>query len=479
MSTAIIECHIGKTSDTFETPGGFLGEAKFLRDHFLTGSRGVIEIVSKNRINEGPLVDAQAKDVDALDLHLSVERLAANPPGATRVSRVALILANEYRPRNGVFGIMFDRGRPTADDPNDAPEFTATPREGCAIFIDAIRRRRPDPIEFDMEVEYTATHEMGHLFNLDHILSPPSFMATSLGNHSFDIDHFCFSPGQQGWLSECATNRQVYPGGSPFDPVSAEDAPYRRPVAQTSTPKVDLRIGIENSVFACATPVEMDVTLSLAADNGRGIRIPDRLDPGYDEFAIWITHPNGDRRRYRSPRHYCSPPIGLALKPGHSFARDISIFAGAGGITFALPGIYHLRAEFALGKRGVVVSNEIAVEAMPNNRLLSSTRLAMLIDPAVRALLYHRRFKLNDRTVSRLRRHLQDEPGGEGANDIRYALVRALHGRCKDAADQPVVRDDIVTIWDTAGTLGRRQLHHLDGIYRELGEPRPSSKRRS
>ncbi|WP_313952766.1 hypothetical protein [Accumulibacter sp.] len=467
MRTVTIECHIGKSSDTFETPSGFLGDVSFLRDHFFAGSDGVINLVPRNRIPEGPIVGAQAQVVDALDLHFAVERLAANPPGATRVSRVALILANSYRPRKSVFGVMFDRGQPTKDDPNDALEFTATPREGCAIFVDAIQRLRHDPIEFDKEVEFTTVHELGHLFNLDHLESPPSFMATSLVTRSHNFDHFQFTHGQHGWLAECATNRWVYPGGSPFVPVSAENTPCRRPVVHSEAPKVDLRIGIENAVFACAAPVEMDVTLSSAADSAHVLRIPDRLDPGYEEFIVWITYPNGNRCRYRSPRRYCSPQVKLTLKPGQSIARDISIFAGAGGTTFATPGIYHLRAEFDLGTRGRVVSNEIVVEAVANRRLLTPERMALLLDPSVRSLLYHRRDKGGRNILPLLRHHLQADPQGVGANDIRYALVRTLYGRGMRATEAQAVRDDIELIWSIPGTLGRRQLHHLQTMHQK------------
>jgi hypothetical protein len=477
METVSIECHIGKSSDTFETPSGFLGEAKFLVDHFFAGSDGVIQLVTRNRIAEGPVVGSQSEEVDALDLHFAVERLAANPSGASRVSRIALILAKAYRPRNRVFGVMFDRGRPNMeDDPNDSPRFTATPREGCAIFIDAIQQKRQNPLDFDKEVEYTAVHELGHLFNLDHLESPASFMATSLPTRSHDMAHFNFTQGQKRWLSECATNPMVYPGGSPFNGVTGENAPCRRPTAHSAMPKLDLRIGVENAVFACAAPVELDITLSLAADSERELKIPDRIDPGYDEFVIWITHPKGDRRRYRSPRLYCSPPVRLTLKPGQILSRDVSIFSGAGGVTFATPGIYHLRAEFDLGKRGRVVSNEIAVEAVANGRLLTPARVALLSDPLVRAFLYHRSDKVGGNILSRLRKHLQEDPRGVGANDMRYALVRAQFRRGIQADEEKTVYEDIERIWGTPGTLGRRQQYHLQGILKESTGASDSSK---
>jgi hypothetical protein len=466
VRTATIECHIGKANSAIETPSGFVGGADFLHHHFFNGSNGVINLVPRNRLNEGSFVDRDVQAVDAIDLNFALERLAGNPPGATRVSRIAVILAGLYGPHPNVFGIMFDPGRRTgADNQNATSPFDATPREGCAIFIDAIRQLRPNLSEFDKEIEYTTVHELGHIFNLDHLASPPSFMASSPMTHSHEDDHFHFTLGQRNWLGECATNRWVYPGGSPYEPVSAENSPFRRPALYSATPKVELRIGIENAVFACAAPVEMDVSLTLAADSVRALRILDRLDPGYDEFAVWITYPNGDRNRYRSPRRYCTPPARLTLKPGQSLARDISIFSGARGTTFFMPGIYHLRAEFDLGARGRVVSNEVVVEAVANSRLLMPERTALLADPRVRALLYHRRQRAGENALRQLSKHLQEHPDGVGANDLRYALVRAHHRRNTKNSTSQTVRDEIRRIWATPGTLGIRQHYHLQSIY--------------
>lgn len=464
--TAVIECHIGKANDAFTVPVVFTGDAAFLRAHFLKGSRSVIDLQPRNRIGERSLVDSSSSDVDALDLHRALERLVENPLGATRVSRVGLILAGSYRPRKGIFGVMFDRGHPTADDPNDSSVFTATPREGCAIFVNAIQAFRPDPAEFDTEIEFTAVHELGHLFNLDHLENPPTFMATSKATHAFGLQHFTFTTSQGDWLSECATNRLVFPGGSPFQPVSGENSPCRRPALHSAQPKVLLRIGMENTVFPCAAPVELDVSLSLASDTQQSLRIPDRLDPGYDEFALWITYPNGDRRRYRSPRRYCSPMVRVSVRPGRSLERDISIFVNADGPTFAAPGLYHLRAEFDLGQRGRIVSNEIVVEAVPNARLLTPARQAILLAPTVRGLLYHRSERVGSETMAAVAQHLIDEPAGAAVNDLRYAYVRAMQ-KCIDSASRMAVREQVDRIGDAPGLLGRRQQYHLERIRAE------------
>ena len=61
-----------------------------------------------------------ANPVTAFDLHSTLRTLVGNPPPSEKVSRIGVLLAHSYRPRTTLFGVMFDRGFETEDDPNDA-----------------------------------------------------------------------------------------------------------------------------------------------------------------------------------------------------------------------------------------------------------------------------------------------------------------------------------------------------------------------
>jgi hypothetical protein len=469
VATVRLECHIGRASSTFELPAAFHSEPTFLQAHFSAGSDQVIDIVPRNHCAEPALVDENRSEVDALDLHMCIDKLASNPAGANRVDRIALVLADVYGPRKGVLGVMFDRGRATVDDPNDAPQFTATPREGCAIFVGAIRKLRPDAAELDREVEFSVIHELGHLFNLDHLAAPHTFMATSEQSRAFPDEYFAFSPGQRLWLSECDSNPSVYPGGSKFEPVSGANEAQAQAAGHSTTAKVELRINIANRSFPCSTPIEMDVELHLCAGVEKTLRVRDRLDPGYSEFKLWITHPNGERRRYRSPRRYCAPDVKLTLKAGRPISRDISIFTGATGSTFATPGLYQLQAQFDLGRRGCVVSNIVTVEAVANHKVLTRERIKLFADPGVRAFLYHRSPKVGARVIEHLEAHLHSQPQGVGANDMRYALVRALARSAEHrSATWHRVLDHVRNAQDDPGMLGSRQHYHLNAIFKQI-----------
>src|SRR6476661_8042485 len=61
--------------------------------------------------------------VTALDLHKGLQSLLGNPIITNRVDKIGVLFAHSYSARPSLFGVMFDRGFATDDDPNDAFEF--------------------------------------------------------------------------------------------------------------------------------------------------------------------------------------------------------------------------------------------------------------------------------------------------------------------------------------------------------------------
>jgi predicted Zn-dependent protease len=64
-------------------------------------------------------------------------------------------------------------------------------REGCTIFLGAIREKREAVDDYSTEVGFTAVHELGHAFNLCHV-DTPSFMAQSNPSGPFGSDALKF-----------------------------------------------------------------------------------------------------------------------------------------------------------------------------------------------------------------------------------------------------------------------------------------------
>jgi hypothetical protein len=463
-----IECHIGRTSTTFNIPDAFKHDPLFIKNHLATGSRGAIQILLKNRVSEPSLAGDNHQLVDALDLHLSTQKLIGST-SKSKPTKIALILADKYLPRPDILGIMFDRGFPTQDDPNRSEVFTGTPREACAIFVGAITELRPNRIHFNREIEFTTTHELGHLFNLGHTSFPNSFMATSLHQASFPNDYFCFSEEQQAWLSECATNPLVHPGGSAFSPVTGAgfaNEPYNnKPFAQLS-----LTIDITQKTFACLSPIELDVEIKETLPSGKVFYIPDKLDPGYEEFKIWIHHPDGEKRLFRSPRRYCSFGSKIKLDAGQKIHRDISIFEDCAGTVFSKPGLYQIQAEFNLGRRGLLTSNIITLEAIISTKIMTKERADIFSKSHIRNFLYHRSAKCGPNIIGELNEHLRIYPDGTGASAIRYALLRALsHAQnVSPKTYRTEVLRHLTQIEHGTDKLSARQNYHLRKIYNEL-----------
>lgn len=464
MSTTI-ECHVGMASLSVPLPAAFVAPPDFLNYHFSNATRGALQIKAVSHLEEGGLVGENVEFVDALDLHHCVQHLTNNQPHVKRVKKIGLILADKYKPRPGVFGVMFDRGMSTADDPNSSGIFTDTPREGCAVFLGAIRALRVSPIEYAREVEFTAIHELGHLFNLDHSAAE-CFMHVSNAQHSFENKYFEFLPFQQEWLQECDTNPMVYPGGSPFLPVSANN----QVTPKRSGDDLTLTISTSSAEFPCSSPVELTVVLSTSRAKNFGCFVLDRLDPGYTDFVIWITQPDGSRVRYQSPRRYCAPANRIRIMPGKPLARDISIFEGAAGRTFARPGRYLIQVEFNIGKRGSIQSNYVEVNAVPNLSVFSEERNRLFSNVRVRKFLYFRQaVDTTSLEYKMISRHLSADSSGAASNALRYALIRGLapiaFENSKNLKELKLLIEKIHSINDELGT---RQAFHVSRISSEL-----------
>lgn len=461
-----LECHIGMASRTIDVPAGFKGTTTFLKRHFSTGSNGIIKLTPISHVDEPAFVGDEASEVDALDLHRAAANLTGNIPGQRPISRIALVLADRYRFNRYVFGLMFDRGKPTEDDPNKSALITGTPREACAVFLGAIQKLRPNRADYDREVEFTAIHELGHVFNLGHYDDAANFMARSRVAQPHDDSYFTFLEDQRNWLADCTDNPLVHPGGSIFDPASGLNEAQREKLPQRQ--HLSLRIGTASSEFPCSSPVELDVSLSVTGSQSARHFVPDRLDPGYEQFRIWVTHPNGERCLFRSPRQYCALPSRILVTAKYPRRRDISIFNSATGKTFAKRGTYELQAEFNLGARGWLRSNRLIVQALDDHLCLEPRRLELLRDPRVRGFLYHRSMKAGKKIARLLEDHLRQAPSGNGANDIRYALVRAATTDTKQMSKstRQFVSEQIHRLEDDQKGMGKRQIHHINELSR-------------
>lgn len=469
-----LECVLGRMGN--HGLPAFLAHPDQLSQFFFVGSHGDIQL-SVNPTHLGQPLFPGPDAYLALDLHQATLALTKNPMGP-QAQRIAVLFANFYAPHPGVFGMMFDRGFATWDDPNTAPILTNMPREGCAVFLGGIASLRSGA-QAEQEALFTTVHEMGHLFNLQHV-SLPSFMATSQPNAPYPPGAFAFIPPQQGILSQCSKSPFVWPGGLPFAGDNNWSQGAMRPDSNMAEGQfgLELVLGSARHEFWPFEPIELEIEVRVAAGIRRSFFIPDRVDPGYPEFVIWLENPRGERCRYQSPRHYCGVNKRRKIAPDRPFKRDISIFGQAGGYTFSTSGIWRVWAEFQIGNGRRLQSNRIELNVLPRSPAPSYERaFHRLAQAKSAALLYHRLLRPSTQAVVELVEQANDPASEVPVGGIEYALGRALatSSRKRAPRDHTEASEFLKRARDRKD-LGATQRRHADRIIEELNDV-PSQRR--
>lgn len=395
------------------------GQTQILENVFGYSSSNDIDLT----VNAKPMGFARqaSSGVWALDLHEALADLTQNPPPPYPSQRIAVLYADFYKPFKDALGVMFDRGFDPGDDPSSASQFTRSPREGCAVFTEAIARARGTPVRIAQEELFTTIHELGHVFNLQHTMQP-SFMVQggSAANQ--------FTAGEQAMLRCCSTSANVWPGGKPFSDTGKFSHLNFRAVKDGKVPGLSLRIDMGQKEFWPFEPVELDIELQLAKSRPRAMSVPHAIDPGYDAFQIWLEEPNGERRLYRSPRRYCIGDAKLRLAPGGSFLRDVSIFGESGGYTFRTSGSHKLWATFEARTGVQIESNvlEVYVRGHSDSQQYAEAK-ATLQHSARGKFLYHRLAKATPPgQLRRLKEFAEAKGKLESKGSVQYALGKAL-----------------------------------------------------
>ncbi|HEY7810894.1 MAG TPA: hypothetical protein VIA98_10985 [Allosphingosinicella sp.] len=416
-----------------------------------------------------PPLEPGVGDYAALDLHHAAWLVTHNPPPPQRSHRIAVLYANLYAPHHGVLGMMFDRGFATWDDPNDHPALTGSPREACAIFLQAVVNLRGPGPAAAQEALFTTIHEMGHLFNLQHTPSniAPNFMATSLPTAPYPPPAYKFIPPHRAQLNHCSSSPYVWPGGAKFEDTGDWQGAAMKPSQGRSTFGAQLLISMARHEFWKFEPVELVVEVSIVPGVKQSVLVPDALDPGYEAFRIWLESPTGERRRYRSPRHYCSSPGRRRIAPGRSLKRDISIFGEAGGYTFRASGIWRIFAEFDVGDGSTLRSNSLEVFVKPRMNTEGYQRAAARMTARTSAaLLYHRLVRPDLATGELLLCQLDDPCPTIPKGGIEYALGRALSCRTDKGGVSPLLEDGLELLRRARDRtdIGEVQRRHADEI---------------
>jgi len=306
------------------SPGVLVPELRFggngIDSYFAHASGQRIRI--KFTLPDGAAAFQDQAEVTADDLHFALAKTLQNTAGP--VNNIGLIFAAEFSGHPELLGLMFDLG---FAGPSAA--FDAVPREGCAVFVNAVQQLRPNNL-FHEELTYTATHELGHVFNLGHMHDPRGFMLPSQfdGSH---LDLRDFADSQKKLLELADHAVEIEPGGNAYGRIGTltggGDYTVMTNVAEGASPfGLEMHIDVAQREFWRFEPIELDVEIRAASGVRRTFSIPNAVDPGFESFGIFIEDPDGERRRYRSPTRLCSAVSLLTIAPSSPFRRDIPIF---------------------------------------------------------------------------------------------------------------------------------------------------------
>jgi hypothetical protein len=146
---------------------------------------------------------------------------------------------------------------------------------------------------------------------------------------------------------------------------------------------------------------------------------------------VWITEPDGERRRYRPTEQYCPSHRRLALEPGGPFQRDLTLFGSAQGYTFRKAGVHRIEAVFTPRRGAAVRSN--AVEMLIKPPKPDSGKYCDLertfTQQGVARLLYYRQAQPESREVAELAALCERCGRTTAAAGGYYALGRAFARR--------------------------------------------------
>ncbi len=337
-------------------------------------------------------------------------------------SGIGLIFARSYKSRPNALGVMFDRGFKTQDDPYGADSDFSAPRLGCAVFLDRIDKiysRTSNANEYVSESIYTTIHELGHVFNLVHNTSEPNFMKGGAPKPLEDEDQF--SDGDCSMLGTCSWNDLIAPGGSPFRDRTGATSTFSN-LSGIKNRSIAFEISTARNSIYRFEPLELDIQIQSSLEKNESVTIPDEIDPGYSSFKIWIEHPSGERRLYRSPRHYCSSGNTFTLSKGEKFERDISIFGQSGGYTFEESGEYSIWISFQIGDGEKIHSNVLKLEVLPINK--QSKDLLFLTIPGIARLFYYRFSPSRSKYLKLLCDYREENESNKNNGVIDYTLGR-------------------------------------------------------
>jgi hypothetical protein len=265
-------------------------------------------------------------------------------------------LALSRSTNKGVYGVMFD-------------VTGSLPRQGCALFVDAIRDAVADPAEQNRQILSVLAHEVGHSLNLVHRFERALGRSDSISLMNYPTEYLgggqpdaywklfrgTFDDDELDFLRHGPRN-DVMPGTAPFHSIDYWDAaPGSHPPYVPTVPTPGLELTLEpppsGAHFAYGQPIMLQATLRNTGTTTIALP-PDPLDVKAGNLEILVErNPDpgvsalGRAQSFAPMMQRCIvnlTPGPRPFPPGASMSRNVSIGFGTGGFVMADPGLYGL-----------------------------------------------------------------------------------------------------------------------------------------
>jgi hypothetical protein len=258
--------------------------------------------------------------------------------------RSYLFIASQFRdgPGRVTTGVMFDRAG-------------SNQRHGCAVFWNALQTLRDG--EFARDFVRSATHELGHTFNLIHTFerSPPRLASPSFMNYPdkypggpaaywgvytghFDGDELAFL--RHGPLED------VIMGGDPFASGHYDSTTrdlHHEMVEDGLQVTLRLKPDARGGLLEFGSPVMIEAKLENISGEDR--EVIDALDPVHGLACYLIRRPSGRVVLFRPLYRRCAEQRAVLLSPtAPALFESVNLTYGRDGHQFMDPGQYKVQA---------------------------------------------------------------------------------------------------------------------------------------